>query len=808
MFRNYLKVTLRNIRKDKWYSLINVIGLTIGITGSLLIYLHVYQELTFDNFHKDAEQIHRVVLTSNDEDGDFHRANVPYPMINVLNEDLTELEFATQYHYDDMYNIQSEGENFKVDKGIFADSNFFEILNFPTIEGDPTKSLAEPNYVFLSETTAKRIFGTENAVGRPITLENDLELEVAGIFQDVPRNSSIQFDMAVSYPTFSSKEIGGLPTDSWNFSATAIAIVKIRKSATVASVNDQIDESMKKYLREDDYAIDTYHLQNIEEIHYDSRWNYEAINITALITIGIIGTFILFLGCVNFINLSTALAIKKSKEVGVRKTLGASRSQLLIQFLGETFIVTFISGFFSIALTERLIPIFNSFFSTRLVFNFFDRPDVMFFMLGLVISVTALAGTYPAFVMSRLNPIKTLKNNVHGVSGTSLFLRKGLITFQFVISQVLIISTIVIAYQMDYFLNKPLGFEKEGVVSILVEDYPEKKLETFKSRLLALSDIQNVALGLGAPTSQFTFTSVYRLASEPEDTRINIQVKPADVDYLDTYGLELIHGRWFTTTDELLTKNSFREDSTLNQRVTYVINEKGARAIGFADPAAALGQVINTGVGGKDGEIIGIVKDFHLGSLREEIMPGVFLNYSDLYRNAGIKISLGNTQETLRYIESVFSDVFPEEIFEYNFVQEEIKSFYKKEEQAYYLFIVFSGLSIFISCLGLLGMISFIVAQRTKEVGVRKVLGASVNNILMLFTKDFMLLVLIAFIVAAPLAWYFMSQWLSEFAYKVDMSLTYFLYGIGISLITTFATIAYQSLGAAFSNPVNALRDE
>ena len=422
--------------------------------------------------------------------------------------------------------------------------------------------------------------------------------------------------------------------------------------------------------------------------------------------------------------------------------------------------------------------------------------------------MTVLAGMYPAFVLSNFNATRALKSNIHSSDTTSLILRKGLITFQFVISQILIISTVVIAYQMDYFISKPLGFDKDGVINIELQDNDKDKIRALKSRLKQNSNIQNVALGLGAPTAPNTFTTGYRLASEPDENRIDIQVKPSDIDYLDTYGLELLHGRWFTETDELLTENSFGQDSTAEMKVTYIINEKAAKELGFAISQEAVGQIINTGAGGKDGEIIGIIKDFHMSSLRDEIMPSVFINYPFFYYYAGVKFSSNDTQETIKYAEGVFKDIFPEQTFEFDFVEDELREMYTRERQAYNLFIMFSGLSIFISCLGLLGMISFVVAQKTKEIGVRKVLGASIRSIVVLFAKDFMTLVLAAFLLAAPAAWYFMDQWLAGFAYKVEMTAWYFIIGIGISGVITFATIAYQSLGAALSNPVNALRDE
>ena len=807
MFKNYIKVTLRNIRRDKWYSLINVLGLTIGITGAILIYMHISHELSYDNFHEDSDRLFRVVRSTNTVNETDDEPNVPYPFINSLNEDYLELEIATLYHSDDEPTIQFHDEKFRFDNGIFADSNFFEVFNYPVIVGDPQKALGQPNYVFLSEKTVERIFGKEDPLGQKLKLNNEIDLEVAGVFKDIPTNSHINFDFAVSYPSFSSKYFGGLDITSWSMSAAGYAYIKLNKNVTSSQFEERMAEVLKKYFSEQDHGRRKYFLQPLGDIHFNKRWNHNAVDETSLFAIGVIGAFILFLGCVNFINLSTALAVRKSKEVGVRKTLGAFNSQLLFQFLGETFIITLVSGILSIAIAERLIPVFNNFFDTKLELNVFENYSVLGFVFLVIFVVTVLAGAYPALVLSKFNAIKALKNNIHSQSSSSLFLRKGLITFQFLISQILIIATIVISYQMKYFLNKPLGYDKQGVVSIPIYKSDENKSEDLRSRLLQNHNIKEVSLALGPPTSTSRFETRYYLASQTEDDALQIEIKPADRFYKDTYNLNLLYGRWFTESDETIAVNSFKYDS-LEKNIFFILNETAAKSLGFDDPSKALGEKIITGVGGIEAPIIGIVEDFHLGSLHNKIDPSAIVNFPMFYNNAGVKISMNNSQEAVAHIEKVYSEVFPESIFEYEFLDDGLREFYESEKQAHNLFMVFSGLSIFISCLGLLGMISFVVSQRTKEVGIRKVLGAKISSITLLFAKDFLMLVVIAFIIAAPIAWYFVDQWLSGFAYKIDLSLWYFVLAISISAFLTFLTIGYQSFKAAISNPVNALRNE
>lgn len=808
MLKNYLRITIRNLQKNKWYSLINIIGLTIGITASLIIFVYINQELSFDKFHKDADRIYRVIRESESATGIDIDKSVPYPVIGALKNDFTEFEASTLYHSDDRPLAVVGNEKFVVDHVLFADSGFFKVFSFEVISGNPEKDLGEPNKAFLTKSLAAKFFGDQNPIGEKIRLRNKIEVEVAGLMEDTPPASHLRFDMLVSYPTFSTEYMGFDMFDitSWEMTAEGYAFVKLKPEATVGQVHAQFENVVKKHFQEREQVSRRFLLQPLLDIHFNQKvGSPSSVNPTSLWALGTIGLFILLIACVNFINLSTALAVRKSKEVGVRKALGAGRSQLVRQYLADTFIVTLLSGLLAVGIAERMVIMFNQFFEKELEMNPFGNPEIIVFVMVVVVVVALLSGLYPAVVLSGYNPVKALKNNIHTQSKTSLFLRKGLIIVQFFISQVLIISTIVIASQMDYFTSKPLGFDKDAIISIDVEKNDPETLETLRNRLLANAYVEKVSFALGPPISNDVFSTHYYLSSKGRDQEYRVQIKPVDYHYLETYGLKLKYGRWFLPGEEKRFSDILENS---NADIVYILNETAVRKLGFNNPEEAIGELVSTGINNISAPIAGIVEDYHLGSFHEEIMPAIMVHIPVFYYNAGIKITSSNMKEAISHVEDVYVDIFPDNIFEYEFLDDEVRDFYVEEQRTFTLFKIFSSVSIFISCLGLLGLISFIVNQRTKEVGVRKVLGAGVGSIIALFSKDFMILVLMAFVLATPAAWYAMNIWLSDFAYQIDIEIWFFALAILISGVITFITIGYQSYKAAVSNPVDALRDE
>ncbi len=805
MLYNYLIVSLRNIRKHRWFTLINVTGLTIGIAASLIVYVHIEQELSYDSFHDDLDRLYRITRTSKTAAGMDYMPNVPYPMINALHEDFTQFESFTQIHSDDNPLGIVKGEKLLLGHVVFADSSFFDVFSFKVLSGNAKKALAMPNHALLSRSLATRLFGNDSPVGEKIRLRNKLVVVVAGTFEDIPANSHLTFEMLVSWSSFTGDYLFGLPLDSWTMSAEGYAYVKLKPGLTPADLETSFDNLVSKYHTEEDGTKRKYYLQPLRDIRFDRKWNYSATDVNSLWVLGIIGSFILMIACVNFVNLSTAVAILKSKEVGIRKTLGAIRPQLIFQYLSDTFIITIISALLSIGLVERMIPLVNHFFDRQLELQVWE---ILYFVLAVVFVVTLLAGLYPALILSGYSPVKALKNNVHSPAASSLMLRKGLIIVQFFISQALIISTIVIANQMDYFISKPLGFDKEALITVDIADNDENTLQKFRDRLLTSPDIVNVSFSLGPPVSDNTAETHYFLTEEGPEQRQDVEIKPVDYHFMDTYGLTLKHGRWFTPGEDKGMRWLFDEEVDTTLTVSYIINEAAARKIGFHDPADAIGVNITTGMNDMNAPIVGVIGDYHLSSFREAIRPAVMVQLSMFYYNAGIKMSVGRNKEAIAHVQEVFEDLFPDNLFEYRFIDDELADFYTNERQTFSMFRIFSGLSIFISCLGLLGMISFTVSQRIREVGIRKVLGAKAGSIIMLFSKDIIALVLIAFLLAVPVAWYSMDMWLSGFAYKIEMKVWFFLAAVAISIIITFFSVGYKSWRAAMINPAEILKNE
>ena len=808
MFQNYLRITLRNLQKNKWYSIINIIGLTIGITASLIIFIYINQELSYDKFHKDAERIYRITRSSESATGVDQTVSVPYPLIGALKDDFTQFESSTLYHSDDEPLAVVDGEKFIVDHVLFADSSFFDVFSFKVISGNPKKDLGEPNKAFLTASLAEKLFDDQNPVGKKIKLRNKIEVTVAGLMEDVPPTSHLRFNMLVSYPTFTSDYMGFEMFDikDWEMTAEGYAYVKLKEDASLSEVENQFVKVVDKHYGGEDQIIRSFKLQPLQDIHFNQKMGSpSSINPTSLWALGIIGLFILVIACVNFINLSTALAVRKSKEVGVRKSLGAGRGELIRQYLADTFIVTTLSGLLAVGIAERMIILFNQYFEKELTMNLFESPEILLFVFIVIVVVALLSGLYPAVVLSGYNPVKALKNNIHSQSSSSLFLRKGLIIVQFFISQVLIISTIVIASQMDYFTSKPLGFDKDAIISINLEKNDPETLETFRNRLMSDAHISDVSFALGPPISNSVFSTHYYLTGKGRDQEYRVQIKPVDYHYLNTYGIKLKYGRWFTPGEGDRAHSILEEE---NPDISYILNETAVKKLGFNNPEEAIGELISTGVNNISAPIVGIVEDYHLGSFHEEIMPAVMMHLPMFYYNAGVKLNTSDMKEAIGHVESVYTEMFPDNLFDYEFLDDEVRDFYVEEQRTFVLFKIFSGISIFISCLGLLGLISFIVNQRTKEVGVRKVLGAGVGSIIALFSRDFMILVLMAFVLATPAAWYAMDLWLSDFAYQIDMQVWFFALAIVISGVITFITIGYQSYKAAVSNPVDALRDE
>ncbi|MEO1052717.1 MAG: ABC transporter permease [Bacteroidota bacterium] len=809
MLRNYLKVALRNFLRNKGFTLINILGLTLGTASCILIFLIVRYETSFDNFHADRDRIYRVVKETRNASGVDGSAVTSYPLPKALRNDFTIFEQVTGMHYtaSDLITL-SDNQKFEIDHILFADSLFFDVFNFGVQEGNVKEGLSQPGKAFLTERLAKRYFSDRPAIGERIMINNQVELEVIGILADPPANSHLQFNIVASLPSLTKDYLGGFPLDRWGINISGFSYVKLQEGVTAKEFDAVSTALVEKYFSDADRETYQYSLQPLSRIHFDDQFletnGVSPVNQQYLYILSVIGFFLLAIACINFVNLSTALAIKKSKEVGVRKTLGASKYQLAYQFLGETFVLTLLSVIIAMACTERALPIANSFLDKPLEIALFHDGQLIGFLLMLTVTVTILSGAYPALVLAGYNPVVALKTKITSQGRNSLVVRRGLVVFQFLISQTLIVAAIVITSQMHHFLTKPLGFDKEEVIIVPLPQNDPEKQRSFKSRLALNDKIKNISFSVGAPTSDNDIGTGFNLAENRSET-YDMELKVTNNEYFETFGLELVAGRWFTEAEEKAVLFDLSNDSS---QYTFVINETAAEKLGFAEPEEVIGRRIGVDINAIEGPVVGVVKDYHTQSFHQEISPVIMMHMPFFYYEAGLKVETDDLTNTIKHIEEAWTAEYPEYLFDYQFMEDKLAELYEAEKTTLTLVQVFSFISIFIGGLGLLGLVSFMVVQKTKEVGIRKVLGASISSIVFLFSKEFLRLVIFAFVIAAPIAWLAMDNWLASFAYSIDMNIWFFILAIVISAGLAFATVSYQSIKAALVNPVDSLKDE
>jgi ABC-type antimicrobial peptide transport system permease subunit len=777
----------------------------VGIASCIVVFLIVRSELSFDIFHSNYNAIYRVVHTNTNASGTEHSAVTPYPFIGAWRHDFSDVPLATSFHHHNEVQLTIGAEKRTVDNVIFADSLFFRVFSFKVLEGNPNADLGQPGKVFLTKSLADKILSTNS--GRTIRLNNMLDLEVAGIVEDPPASSHIRFDLIVSMPSLTSDFIG-LPLDVWSMEMSGYTYVVLPPNVSEESIERRFPDMVKKYFASDDSKEREYFLQPMSDIHFSELYEKSHANIggmskSNLYVLVLLGCFLLAIACVNFINISTALAVRKAREIGVRKTLGASRQQLSRQFLTEAFIVTTVSMFIALVEVGAFIPLVNTFLSRPLKLSFND--PVFWPFLGLLTALTALlSGAYPAWVLSRFNPAVVLKGNMSSMGSTANAARKYLVVFQFLVAQMLIIGTVVVSDQMEFFRSTPLGFTHNTIVNVELPVNTSSKRDAFFSRLQNIPGVESVSMSFGSPTSDNNFTTSYYLTSHGKQDRYETHIKPVDFNYRDTYGLQMAAGRWFTETEDMASK-----DTTIapdDKRYVYVVNEALANSLGFS-PEEILGKRITTGLNGIDAEVVGVVKNFHVASLHENLQPTVLVMFPYFTYDAGIRFS-GNVNDLVKHIEEAYNDVYPDYVLNYKFLDDHLESLYADERRAFTLIRAFTALAIFISCLGLLGLVSFLTHQKVKEVGIRKVFGASVASIVILFSKGFVRLIAVAFIIAAPAGWYFMNRWLEGFAYKTSVGWHVFAIAIGLTTLVAMATVMYQSVRAALANPATSLRSE
>lgn len=813
MLRNYFKTAFRHLARNKAFSFINILGLSIGICASLVIFLIVQYDYSFDKFHKDGERIYRVVTIFGFSGEEYKNPGVAYPMPNTIRKEATGIELTVPFSlWPENQKIEIPATNAKFKKNnktIFTDESYFKLIPYQWIAGNSAISLKEPNQLVLSDKMAELYFpklSTSEIIGKEIVFDDTVRTTVTGIVKNLEANTDFNFNTFISRATLEKTSLQPRYWAEWNNTTDASQVfVKLSPGTTTASVEKQFAVFLKKYTEKNSAENNKQvcWLQPLGDLHFNADYgNFEQRTAHKPTLYGLlaVAVFLLLLGCINFINLTTAQASQRAKEIGIRKTMGSSKKQLIWQFLGETFIITLIATVLSVVFTPVLLKIFGDFIPPELHFSITEQPLLILFLIGLVITVSLLSGFYPAWVLSAFRPVNVLKNQGNTNPGKSrkAWVRKSLTVSQFVIAQVFILATLVVGQQIHYTLNKDLGFRKNAIVHFMVDyhDTSKVKRRILAEKLRTIPEVSMVGLSTGTPPSNNFWSSTITYKDGKKESTADVAMKFGDTNYLRQFGLQLVAGKNYVSSD------------TVSQ---FLINETYARVLGFPDPQKALGRYLVWS--DKNILITGVVKDFHQKSLHEVIKPLVIGNWGQIHREFSISLQPqtadgNNWKAGIAKIGAAWKQLYPDYDFEYAFLDESIAKYYKAEQDISRLLKWATGLAIFISCLGLLGLVMYTTNQRTKEIGVRKVLGATVSQIVSILSKDFLLLVMIAFLIAAPVAWWAMHKWLENFAYRTPINAWLFIGAGFLTIVVAMATISYQTFKAAAANPVKSLRTE
>lgn len=802
MIRNNFNIAWRSLVKNKSYSFINIFGLAIGLTCSFIISLYILDELSYDNFHTKKDSIYRIVHSWKDETGSYGPDQVwgNYPVGPALQAEFPEIEKMVQFSGQASILLRYGKKTFQEDRVFFMDSAAFDVFTWDLVKGNPQTALIEPYSVVLTESTAKKYFGDTDPMGK--VLEGGETggragtgvYKVTGIMKDVPSNSHLKFDALMSLSSF--RKTWTEPFESWGYVDFYTYFI-LAKENTIQQLNAKIPAFLD---RNKDLTNDSYSLrfESMNDAYLQSkaeRQPGETGNPQSLYIFAIIGVFILCIACANFMNLATSRSMERAKEVGVRKALGADKKSLILQFMQESILLVIIAAIIGIALTAIFLPLIENFagktFALSAIINW--KNTLIFFV---IIATTALtASIYPSFILSNFNPISVLKGTFK-VAPNGVTLRRIMVVFQFTLSIALIAGTFIVFEQLKHLQNKNLGFIKDAM---LVIDYNydgslTNKTETMKQLFLENKDVISASVARTVPGTYFPHAGTRIETSAGKLMQITQPLYQVDVDYLNNFGIEVIAGRGFS------------RDFAIDSNQSLVVNEAAAKAWGYQNPKDIIGKRFDQW--GRQGQVIGVVKDFNYRSLHQIVEPLTLILDPTNSRYLTLKIKTDRLSETLNSLEKKWAQIAPNRPFSFTFLDNNFNKQYEADYRFQKLFTAFSGLGLFIACLGLLGLAAYSAQQRTKEIGVRKVLGASIFNIVNLLTLDFVKLVFIAIIIATPIAWLSMDKWLSDFAYRIHIQFWTFLLAGIMALILAIVTVSWQAIRTARTNPVNSLREE
>ncbi len=797
MFKNYLKTAFRFLAKNKAFSFINVVGLTLGLTCCFLITLYIKNELSYDKFETNGKRLARVIMQysfsgSESNEGNYTSVRVAAVFPGTFSEVESAIkmtEYARVVRYNDKL--------FEEKKFMYADSNFFSIFSFKLLQGDIHNVLATPYDVVLTQSTAKKYFGNDNAINKTLRVGNDSNLyRVTGIMQDCPSNSQIQLDFLASFSSL------GITPDYeesyWDANYTTYLLLKNKND--IQQLQAKLPAFMKKEMQGQGAAINFF-LEPFEKIHLYSPYDSFTPN-TSMIYVYILAAvalLILIIACSTYINLSTARSLERAKEVGVRKVMGAAKTQLFWQFINESVILCLIAVVLSFMLSALLVPAFNQLTNKQLQINNLFSLQFISFSIVVALCISFFAGAYPALVLAKFQPVKVLKGSFKNTASGQV-LRKTLIVFQFVISVFLIISTFVIQQQLYFIQHKKLGYNREHVLVLPMDDKMLANIDVIKQEFKTNPDVLSVSRCVRSPVEGGGGYNM-RSAIMPDDQQIAITANPVDEDFVNTIGLQIIAGANFTKQDVKDLSNDNSQDKNLYH---FILNESAAKQLGWT-AQQAIGKKMY--MGPREGFVRGVVKDFNFESLHSAIKP--FVLFPEFRgRELLIKLNGEHLTQTISFLQTKWKSFVPDRPFEYHFLDEDYDKLYQSEIRLGEVMKILTCIGILLACFGLFGLSSYAMQQRTKEIGVRKVLGANITNISALLAKDFIMLVLVAFVIAAPIAWFAMNKWLRDYTYRINIEWTTFLFAGILAIAIALLTVSFQSIKAAIANPVKSLRTE
>ncbi|MFC1476843.1 ABC transporter permease [candidate division KSB1 bacterium] len=795
MFRNYLRISLRNIQRHKGYSFINIFGLAIGMASCLLIFMYVADEISYDRYHEKGDRIYRVTTISSIGNSTRHYDTTPPVLAETLGGEIPEIETYTRFNPEDNFMVRYDGNEYDIGRTMLADTSFFNMFTYEFTEGNARTALSSPNTIVITEETAQKIFGSEDALGKTLAFADSFFVRVSGVIKNVPKNSHFTFN-AVRPVTSFGYYYNAFRMWQSNYFAELYSYILLPADVDIPSLENKIRESVERnfgQLYAERGTRREYPLQPLRDIHLRSNFDTELSvlgNIKYVYLFSLVALFIICIASINFVNLSTARSTTRAKEVGLRKVFGAAKGELINQFMGESLIITFISMVVSIVLVLLALPAFNELSGKLFIPGDLFNGTMITGLLVIFAATGLLAGSFPAFVLSAFNPVRVMKGNLSSKTGKNSF-RKIMVLVQFSISIFMIISIFVILRQMDYIKNVNLGYDSDKILVIRSTD---QRNDPLRNRLLQVPGVEAVSFSANIPGQKPNLDAFLPEGNDARET-VRAAAYHGDYDFINTYGLEIVMGR------------DFSPDHPADAENAVIVNEKMAAVLGYGENI--IGKTLtNVSRGNSIWRIIGVVKDYHYRNLKMELNPLVMHLNNYYYQRISIRLQDNNTASSIAAIENAFRETSPDYDFDYYFLGDDLRSKYPEEEKVRKIYMYFGLLAIFVAVLGLFGLASYTTQQRTKEIGIKRVLGASVHGISASLMKEFSIWVLIANAIAWPLAYITMKKWLQNFAYRIELSVWFFILSGIIALAIALFTISYHAFKAARANPVDSLRYE